>query len=134
MTDIPVTITFIDEKAYFVNLSYIRIPENESRTIIWTINTDLVPAGFTIAFDSPAITLFGDPHVQSGELLANPINVPRTSATTAELLWANNVTALQGVSFYYRIHMFGQRAVFGGATPEYYSIDHDPTIHNDPPS
>lgn len=124
---INVAIRFIlnSPTLYEVSKSFIRIPENESRTIIWTIDASNVADGITIAFDNPPITMFGSVEDIEG--------VTRTDDTHAQLEWTN-VPELEGKSFYYRIHMFGRRTEFTETVPEYFAIDHDPTIHNDPPS
>lgn len=123
--EIPITITIHSDFTYSVSLSFITIPENESRKIIWTIDATGVTDGTQIAFDNPAITLFGGFE-----------ETIRDSAVTVHRDWHNHDSLLFGKSFYYRLHMFGRRpaALINATHPEFFAIDHDPTIHNDPPS
>jgi hypothetical protein len=118
---IPVAITFDREGKYTVDITFIRVPENTTQTIVWTINGDALPPDVKIGFDTPAITVLG----------AEPAD--RLDPTKAELPWTNRPSE-QGLSFYYRIHMFGVRLDDEGNVTEYFAVNHDPTIHNDPPS
>ena len=122
MSDINVTITFSSETDYTVDKSFISVPANTHPTIKWTIDRAAVNSAILIEFDDPAITLFG-----------GAAEITRTDALTAELVWQNYDPALWGKSFYYRLHMFGTRPS-NSDRPGPYAIDHDPTIHNDPPS
>jgi hypothetical protein len=118
---IPVAITFAADLTYTVDKSFIRVPENTTQTIVWTINGDALPKDIRIGFDTPAVTVLG----------AGPVD--RIDPQKAELAWTNKPLE-KGLSFYYRIHMFGVKLDDTGNIVEYFAVNHDPTIHNDPPS
>jgi hypothetical protein len=106
---------------YDVSQSYIRVPRETMQTIVWTIDTSKLPSNIEVAFDNPAITMFGGGSYQ------------RTAPLTAQIDWTN-MPSQEGQSFYYTLRMFGR--IFNVTTGEvtYFALDHDPTIHNEPPS
>jgi hypothetical protein len=123
--DVHVTITLkiVDGVVgYDVSQSYIRVPRETMQSIIWTIDRSLLPFDIKVAFDNPAITLFGGEFFQ------------RTGELTAQIDWTN-MPSQEGRSFYYTLRMFGAKIdATTGELKDFFAISHDPTIHNEPPS
>jgi hypothetical protein len=98
-----------------VDQRYISIGVDEIATITWNLD----PEGDAF-FDVPAIDFFAD---NTGLL-----SFTRNSDTSISIEWLNVNPAAQGRSFFYRLHVV--IPIGGNLIP----IDHDPTVHNDPPT
>ncbi len=108
---------------FAVDQTYISIDQNTIATIRFRIQAPDLPPGCAVRFDRPAITFAGE----EGNGLVTSADPDQVTMT-----WINDEDHA-GRSFFYRIHMVGSRPAFGGGT-EKFTLSHDPTIHNDPPS
>lgn len=96
-------------------LRYASVVENFEDTITWDL---LVPPGVSAKFDNPPIQFVG----------GDPFPVVRVSDTRATVAWSNPPGARRGLSFNYRINValtVGDLLVM---------VQHDPTMHNEPPT
>jgi hypothetical protein len=116
--DIPILVNVDFDGNVTVSASYVHVPEGESRTITWSLESELTG----VFFDNPAITMFGE---------SPDINWLVTEGQTQKLQWFNTNPAKQHRSFYYRIHLL-QKIVQSTGTM-YRSLTSDPMIRNDPP-
>lgn len=120
--DQTVTITMASDFNYIVDQTYLVVPKDTQGRIRLVINANLDKSS-VVRFDIPAVSFIGaQPHAM----------VNRLSDTEVVMDWVND-EGYQGRSFFYRIHMVGQRTLQDG-TVLLTAISHDPTIHNDPPS
>lgn len=95
---------------------YLSIAEGFDDVLTWDLE---VPAHLNAYFDNPAITFSGQ---NSGALLIN------RQPNQVQYRWANLDDLSRGQSFYYTIHVVVNRD--GMLIP----VNHDPTVHNDPPT
>jgi hypothetical protein len=97
------------------NLQYVSVEEDFADTITWILD---VPENINAFFDNPAI-----------EFVESTAPTPvRMSNTVVTVDWSNTNPALQGLSFHYRINVVIE--IDSVLVP----VNHDPTVHNDPPT